>query len=404
MVLTERHKDICIGVAVALISFVMQRYVAYLFAFGFSDKYADMALVFIWLFALIFLGAVINWWREEKYSRKFAVFAITEVAVVALFLLLLAMFTAVIPALLMLFVVSVGGCIYAIMKFGFDKKYFAKMSFFASIALCVNVSVGLYRVENCDVSFREGDTYSGYGLLDRYTNGCSRVGCASKFGNIIVPAEHSGIWFCQSRDGSDVKFVTVDKEKDYLGQVGGLKFTVFNTSGRPIDKFSAEFEKETAVEETGLIKEIESVIEQNVGIITSRGGNLYDLVNGGIKLQWNGVMPRTYDLNKNSDKQNDEIQKSDLYKEHNESEYQSHEESSKPYTPQRHETSVPVQEWQKCNNCWGSGQCQYCYGKGYIDTFNGPVDCTCCIGGKCGICAGNGGHYETVYHTRVDYY
>lgn len=89
------------------------------------------------------------------------------------------------------------------------------------------------------------------------------------------------------------------------------------------------------------------------------------------------------------------------------------EESSNTYTPEnesrrrepeRHETSVPVQVWHQCMNCLGSGQCPYCYGQGHIISVYGDQDCPVCTNGNCTMCAGHGGHNETEYQTRVDYY
>lgn len=406
MKLTERQWDVCIGVAVVFISFILQRYVSFLFAYGFSDKYGDVALVFIWLFAIIYLGAIICWWREEKSNKKFAAFAIIQIVTVAVFLLLLAAFVAVLPALFVLVVVTIGGCAFAIKKFGIDKLYFAKISLFAAIALSVNTSTAYYCLSyGEDVSYREEWSYEGYGLIDNYyTIGGRKLGIANKFGNIIVPVEYSGVAFCQSRDGSNVIFVAVNKKND-LGQECGLIFTVFNNSGKPIDKFAVEFEKDSEKKNSEAINEIKSIIEMKVGIIASgrHSLNLYDLVSDGFSLKWDKSIAPTKDTEESSEKKNDETTNADSYKEEVR-EPQHHEETHQGHTPERHETKVPVQEWKQCNNCFGSGQCGFCNGQGEIPTFNGPIDCKVCIGGKCATCAGTGGHYETEYRTRVDYY
>ncbi|MGM9845981.1 MAG: hypothetical protein ACI30K_07130 [Muribaculaceae bacterium] len=78
---------------------------------------------------------------------------------------------------------------------------------------------------------------------------------------------------------------------------------------------------------------------------------------------------------------------------------------SSSYQPTKHTTSVPVQVWRECVNCFGSGQCPYCYGQGHsINMFGDDQDCPVCTGGRCTMCAGQGGHYETEYQTRVEYY
>lgn len=73
------------------------------------------------------------------------------------------------------------------------------------------------------------------------------------------------------------------------------------------------------------------------------------------------------------------------------------------YKPTAHKTSVPIQEWKQCGYCFGSGKCNICNGRGYVYDYSGTITCGC-MGGKCSVCAGQGGHYETEYHTRVDYY
>lgn len=80
-------------------------------------------------------------------------------------------------------------------------------------------------------------------------------------------------------------------------------------------------------------------------------------------------------------------------------------ESYKPREPERHETSVPVQEWRQCTNCLGSGQCPYCYGQGHsVNVYGNDVDCPVCTDGRCSICAGQGGHYEIEYKKKIEYY
>lgn len=62
--------------------------------------------------------------------------------------------------------------------------------------------------------------------------------------------------------------------------------------------------------------------------------------------------------------------------------------------------SQPMQEWQQCPGCYGSGQCPYfqCGGSGWYYRGDKAVTCSRCHGsGKCTTCAGKGGHYITVY-------
>ena len=59
---------------------------------------------------------------------------------------------------------------------------------------------------------------------------------------------------------------------------------------------------------------------------------------------------------------------------------------------------VPMQEWVPCNICHNSGTCQVCYGNGFTGSGSTSSVCVSCNGTKkCSYCAGNGGHYETVY-------
>lgn len=67
---------------------------------------------------------------------------------------------------------------------------------------------------------------------------------------------------------------------------------------------------------------------------------------------------------------------------------------------EHHRDPVPVQEWQQCQACFGSGQCPYvkCGGSGWYYVGDNVTTCSRCHGnGKCTICAGKGGHYITVY-------
>lgn len=61
---------------------------------------------------------------------------------------------------------------------------------------------------------------------------------------------------------------------------------------------------------------------------------------------------------------------------------------------------MPVQEWQQCPACYGSGQCSYalCGGSGWYYRGDRRVSCSMCHGsGRCTTCAGRGGQNITVY-------
>ncbi len=67
---------------------------------------------------------------------------------------------------------------------------------------------------------------------------------------------------------------------------------------------------------------------------------------------------------------------------------------------EHHRDQVPVQEWQQCPACYGSGQCPnvQCGGSGWYYIGDKARTCSRCHGsGKCTICAGKGGQYVTVY-------
>lgn len=67
--------------------------------------------------------------------------------------------------------------------------------------------------------------------------------------------------------------------------------------------------------------------------------------------------------------------------------------------------TVPIQVWQPCGGCNGSGQCGVCFGSGWILNFKGyKSSCTACHGsGKCTSCAGHGGQNVVRYETRTVY-
>lgn len=73
------------------------------------------------------------------------------------------------------------------------------------------------------------------------------------------------------------------------------------------------------------------------------------------------------------------------------------------YEPEPRTITEPVQVWKQCWSCLGSGQCSPCFGQGVVYYYNGPQDCPVCTGGRCNVCAGQGGHYETEYQTRTVY-
>lgn len=63
---------------------------------------------------------------------------------------------------------------------------------------------------------------------------------------------------------------------------------------------------------------------------------------------------------------------------------------------EHHRDPIPVQEWQQCFGCYGSGQCTLCGGQGRGSMSNGSCF-RCGWSGKCTTCAGRGGQYVTVY-------
>lgn len=67
---------------------------------------------------------------------------------------------------------------------------------------------------------------------------------------------------------------------------------------------------------------------------------------------------------------------------------------------EHHHDPMPVQEWQQCVGCFGSGQCPYvkCGGSGWYYIGDRVSTCSMCHGsGKCHYCNGQGGRYITVY-------
>lgn len=70
--------------------------------------------------------------------------------------------------------------------------------------------------------------------------------------------------------------------------------------------------------------------------------------------------------------------------------------SSNNSTPARQ--PQPVQEWNPCLGCGGTGLCTYCQGKGKKWYGNSYEDCITCHGSMyCQQCYGRKGYYTTVY-------
>lgn len=77
-----------------------------------------------------------------------------------------------------------------------------------------------------------------------------------------------------------------------------------------------------------------------------------------------------------------------------------------PVVVEHHRDQIPVQEWQQCPACYGSGQCPYvkCGGSGWYYIGDRVTTCSRCHGsGKCTICAGRGGQNVTVYRSSWCY-
>lgn len=79
---------------------------------------------------------------------------------------------------------------------------------------------------------------------------------------------------------------------------------------------------------------------------------------------------------------------------------QQHTGGTSTIVVEHHRDPIPVQEWQQCPACYGSGQCPNvsCGGSGWYYIGDKARTCSRCHGsGKCTICAGRGGQNVTVY-------
>ena len=61
---------------------------------------------------------------------------------------------------------------------------------------------------------------------------------------------------------------------------------------------------------------------------------------------------------------------------------------------------MPVNVWQPCGICGGTGNCNYCGGAGWVysaSAYDGRGDCPTCRDGKCSACGGERGRYVVEY-------
>lgn len=80
------------------------------------------------------------------------------------------------------------------------------------------------------------------------------------------------------------------------------------------------------------------------------------------------------------------------------SSYNNSEKNTTTIVVEHHRDPVPMQEWQQCTSCWGSGNCRNCAGSGTNYVGSKLRRCSMCGGnGRCTTCSGKGGKYVIVY-------
>lgn len=264
-------------------------------------------------------------------------------------------------------------------------------------ALVAIIPVTYYCAHNYSVGYHG----SNYGVL--YNR--PYEGVANQWGKVIIEPNFEFINIAYDNSSNKTVFICCNVNKTENGSweaAYGCKmfFTIFSESGQVIDNREGYFASSGST-----VREFLGERYSNIKPL-GYGGSL-DYTDGEDHylhidfLDANIGHTKICDTNDSSSTSDNSSSSNSSSSNNNNS---SDSEQPQPRQPERHETLVPVQVWKQCVNCWGSGQCQYCYGQGYIVTIYGDQDCPVCTDGRCSICAGQGGHYETEYETRVDYY
>ena len=265
------------------------------------------------------------------------------------------------------------------------------------IALVVIVPITYHCVCN-EVAFRG----SNYGVL--YGN-LPYEGVANQWGKVIVEPNFHFINIAYDNSSNKTVFIccnvnTIENSPDQTAYGYKMFFSIFNESGEVIENREGYFASSGST--------VREYLEERYSNIKPFGNSgILNYTDGEDDLQIefldaNIGDTQIFDTNASSSTSDNRSSSNSSSSSNNNN--SSHSEQPQPRQPERHETQVPMQVWKDCVSCLGSGKCQCCHGDGYIIYASGEQDCFACIDGRCGICAGKGGHYEVEYKTRVDYY
>lgn len=261
------------------------------------------------------------------------------------------------------------------------------------IALVVIVPISYHCAHNHKVAFYGSD----YGRL--YGN-FPYQGITNQWGKVIVEPDFNFINIAYDNSSNKTVFICCNVNKIKNGSIQtayGHKifFSIFTESGEVIEKREGYFASSGST--------VREYLEERYSNIEPLGNEVFlnytDGENNYFKIKFlDANIGDTQICDTNASSSTSDNRSSSNSSSSSNNNNSSHSEQPQPRQPERHETPVPIQVWNPCFMCGGTGLCTSCQGKGKDWYGNSYQLCVTCHGNMyCQKCYGRKGYYTTEY-------
>lgn len=269
-------------------------------------------------------------------------------------------------------------------------QFLKKALVLTPIALVVIVPITYHCVSN-EVAFHG----SNYGVLYNLPY----EGVANQWGKVIVEPNFHFINIAYDNSSNKTVFIccnvnTIENSPDQTAYGYKMFFSIFNESGEVIEN------REGYLASSG--PTVREYLEERYSNIKPLGSTILDYSDGEndyLQIEFlDANIGDTQICDTNASSSTSDNRSSSNSSSSSNNNNSSHSEQPQPRQPERHETPVPIQVWNPCFMCGGTGLCTSCQGKGEDWYGNSYQLCVTCHGNMyCQKCYGRKGYYTTEY-------
>lgn len=226
-----------------------------------------------------------------------------------------------------------------------------------------------------------------------------KYGAEDKNGNVIIPSEFNSIMHASHKKDGELEFVA-GFSASLKDEGNNIYVSYYNNNGKCLIPYTRHYFLISKWTEEGFGTYYSVMKSENgrilVGVLDINGNEIF------LKEGSEGrILLRNMHPNPLANNPKERIEEPGLLTSSSSNKSSSNSGiGTTTVVVEHHRDPVPVQEWQQCVACFGSGKCPNvsCGGSGWYYIGDKARTCTRCHGsGKCTICAGKGGNYITVY-------